>query len=157
MFKSISIFTASLALLLATACSDTVAEHYKTYNEAISAGAAKRGWLPSFVPTTANEIDLIHDLDTNHQWLHFKVNVESAASVTKNMHVISLSEIKKEEIIKPKGIEWPVEFGLDEIMFVTPRASLRFFSTCSSKDCLCIAHDSSTGDIFGWTCRVSNK
>lgn len=151
MLRIISILAALFILIMISACSDTVTEHYKTYDEAINAGAATRGWLPSFVPRTAGEIDLIHDLDTNHQWFHFRVNVESLSSISQNMKVTSLSEIKRKKIIKPKGIRWPAE--LDEIMFVTPRGSFRFFYTCSSTDCLCIAMDSSTGDVFGWPCE----
>lgn len=150
--RYIFILVAGLFLSIVSACSDTAAEHYKTYDEAIKAGAATRGWLPSFVPRTAHEIDLIHDLDTNQQWFHFRAGLDSLQSISQNMKVISLSEVKKHGIVKPRGIkEWPTE--LDEIMFATPRASFRFFSACDSANCLCIAIDSSNGDVFGWTCK----
>lgn len=152
MLRYLSILSASFVFLMISACSDIVAEHYKTYDDAVSAGAAARGWLPSFVPRTAYEIDLIHDLDINHQWIHFRAGPESIPSILQNMKVASLPELKKKKIVKPKGIkQWPTE--LDKIMFATPRASFRFFSTCSSIDCLCIAIDSSNGDVFGWTCQ----
>jgi hypothetical protein len=138
-----------------SACSDIVAEHYKTYDEAITAGAATRGWLPAFVPRTANDIDLIHDLDTNYQWLHFRAGLDSLQSISQNMKVLSLSEIKKDKIVKPKGIKkWPPE--LDAIMFATPRASFRFFKSCPATECLCIAIDLSNGDVFGWTCQLES-
>ncbi len=151
MHKYVSILAAAIACLMIIACTDLVTEHYKTYDEAIRAGAATRGWLPYFTPNTASDIDLIHDLDTNQQWFHFKVSMDFVASITKDMKVTSLSEIKKKKIIKPKGIKWPAE--LDEIMYVTPRASFHFFNSCASKACLCIAIDSSMGDVFGWTCQ----
>ena len=151
MLRLNTILAISLLCLMGFACSDKVAEHYKTYDEAISAGAATRGWLPSFVPRTALEIDLIHDLDTNQQWFHFKADMESLSLMTKDMKAISLSDVKRKKIIKPKGIKWPVE--LDDVMLVTPRATFRVFHTCPSTGCLCIAIDSSAGDVYGWPCQ----
>ncbi len=150
MLRLSAILAVSIVCLLSSACSDKVAEHYKTYDDAISAGAAARGWLPSFVPRTAREIDLIHDLDTNHQWFHFKADMASLSSMSLAMKEISLSEIKRKKIVKPKGIKWPAE--LDDFMFVTPRATFRVFNAVTSTGSLCVAIDSSAGDVFGWTC-----
>ncbi len=151
MIRLSTILATALLCLMTSACSDRVAEHYKTYDEAIKAGAATRGWLPSFIPRTALEIDLIHDLDTNQQWLHFRADMESLSMISKSMKAISLSEVKKKKFIKPKGINWPAE--LDDIMLVTPRATFRVFTACTPTGCLCIAIDSSAGDVYGWSCH----
>jgi hypothetical protein len=45
---------------------------YSTYQDAKQDGAVTRGWIPSFVPTSAFQIHEKHDLDSNAHWLKFR-------------------------------------------------------------------------------------
>ncbi|MCD4754147.1 MAG: hypothetical protein K8R40_13840 [Anaerolineaceae bacterium] len=44
---------------------------YKTYADALSAGAIDRGWIPDFIPETAKDIHLGYNIDTNDIALTF--------------------------------------------------------------------------------------
>jgi hypothetical protein len=61
----------ALVLVLASlACRDleVVTESYATLQEAVSAGAVERGWLPRGLPAGSHGIREAHDLDSNRRW-----------------------------------------------------------------------------------------
>jgi hypothetical protein len=61
----------ALVLVLASlACRDleVVTESYATLQEAVSAGAVERGWVPRGLPAGSHEIREAHDLDSNRRW-----------------------------------------------------------------------------------------
>lgn len=60
-----------VSILLLAACGDRKEERFATWEDAKRAGAIERGWVPPFVPTTARDIRLVHDLDTNAQQIAF--------------------------------------------------------------------------------------
>lgn len=66
--------TALATALILSACGDVVEEHYGSWHEAERAGAIERGWVPSFVPTTARDLRGVHDLDLNSQRLTFRLS-----------------------------------------------------------------------------------
>jgi hypothetical protein len=142
----ITIFCATLF-----GCSELVTEKYSTFEEATKAGAAARGWLPAFTPKTAVDITLVNDLDTSHQWLKFRIPASEIPEMTKDMEAISLAEARREGVNKPADIGvWPPE--LQKLMVVTSRASLHFFRSKAETRCMCIAVDSKSGELVGWTC-----
>ncbi len=47
--------------------------HFANLTEARDAGAIERGWIPSFMPASSEEIREVHDIDTNAQWMRFRV------------------------------------------------------------------------------------
>lgn len=66
----------AIALLLLGACCErmeTFENIYPDYQAAIDAGGVKRGWVPSFLPSSAKDIREKHDLDTNQVWLRFSL------------------------------------------------------------------------------------
>ena len=65
--------TITILLLLLAGCDEQIYETYPTYAEAQRAGAVERGWIPTFVPSSASNIEDSHDLDTNRQTLQFKL------------------------------------------------------------------------------------
>lgn len=132
-------------------CSDLVTEKYSTFDEATKARAVARGWLPGFTPKTAIDITLVNDLDTNHQWLKFRVPPAEIPKMTKDMEVISYTEAWREGANKPAEVgAWPPE--LQKLVVVTSRASLHFFRAKAESRCICIAVDSTSGEVVGWTC-----
>ena len=44
---------------------------YKTYEDALNAGMIDKGWIPEFIPDTAENIHLKYDIDTNELLLTF--------------------------------------------------------------------------------------
>jgi len=146
-----------LILLALTACtilgcSDLVTEKYSKFDDASKAGAVTRGWLPSFTPRTATDILLVNDLDTNHQWLKFRIPLSEVSEITRDMKTISIAEAREYGVSKPANIgSWPPE--LQKVMVATPRASYRFFRATVATRSICIAVDSATGEVFGWTCK----
>lgn len=133
-------------------CSDFVTEKYSKFDEATKAGAVARGWLPAFIPRSATDITLVNDLDTNHQWLKFRIPASEVSEMTKGMNAITIAEARESVIRKPTGIgTWPPE--LNNTMVATPRALYRFYLTTVATGPICIAVDSGTGEVFGWTCK----
>lgn len=59
-----------LTPLLLSGCTSTVmTTSYVDYAAAEADGAVERGWIPSFLPSSATRIEETHDLDTNQQCL----------------------------------------------------------------------------------------
>jgi len=67
------LLVSSCLFLSLAACSEAIEEHYANLADAERAGATERGWIPAFVPDSAQNISDIHDLDRNSQTLDFTV------------------------------------------------------------------------------------
>lgn len=85
------IATTVLSLLMA-GCAEQIDETYATYAEAQSAGAVKRGWVPTFVPSSATDIVDSHDLDTNRQTLKFNLPPSSIGEMVVGLRVVSAND-----------------------------------------------------------------
>lgn len=72
-----------LAGILSGGCRDleVVTNTHATLDEARSAGAVERGWVPKWLPAGAREIREAHDLDTNRRWGLFNFPPEEAAAL----------------------------------------------------------------------------
>jgi hypothetical protein len=62
-----------LGMLLAGCDDMLVRASYPDWKAAEQDGAFRRGWLPSWMPVSAREIEDLHDLDTNVQAMRFVV------------------------------------------------------------------------------------
>jgi hypothetical protein len=62
-----------LGMLLAGCDDMLVRASYPDWKAAEQDGAFRRGWLPSWMPVSAREIEDVHDLDTNVQAMRFVV------------------------------------------------------------------------------------
>ena len=63
-----------LLLVFATACDDLqIYVVYDDIEQATDDGAFARGWLPYWMPSSAENIHEFHDLDTNEQAISFEV------------------------------------------------------------------------------------
>lgn len=84
---------AAVASILAlSACSEQIEESYPTWGEAQRAGAIQRGWVPSFVPTSARNISDSHDLDRNTQTLRFAVPPSDVSAMVGEFSHISTDD-----------------------------------------------------------------
>ncbi len=61
----------ALAAIAASCTSDVLDASYATRAEAAASGAVNRGWIPTWVPPEAVELQEVHDLDTNESALSF--------------------------------------------------------------------------------------
>jgi hypothetical protein len=50
-------------------CRETLEKHYSSSAEAERDGAISRGWIPSWISSSATQIAEVHNLDTNSQLL----------------------------------------------------------------------------------------
>lgn len=84
---------AAIALFLSLgACREQIEESYATWSEAQSAGAVERGWIPSFVPETAQDIRDSHDLDTNAQRLEFTIPLSDVPAMIVGLRRVSADD-----------------------------------------------------------------
>jgi hypothetical protein len=57
---------------------------FATYAEAEAAGMFKAGWLPSYLPKSATNIEERHDIDTNNVWASFSYAPEDTKTIQDN-------------------------------------------------------------------------
>lgn len=61
---------------------------FATYADAKAAGMFSKGWLPSYLPRSAKNINEGHDLDTNEVWASFEFDVSDIASVESECRLV---------------------------------------------------------------------
>jgi hypothetical protein len=144
---------ALLTVLLASGggCSEVVGASYATYADAERAGAVARGWLPSFMPRSATDIREVHDLDTNAQWLRFRVPAGDT-SVATGAAPLPMIEARRSARKPPSAIgRWLPE--LRDPPLVTPRASVRAYRHLGpGPGARCIALDTRQNEAYAWSC-----
>lgn len=85
-------FATLISLFLLLGCNEQIDESYSTYSEAQRAGAVERGWIPSFVPTSARNLKDSHDLDTSRQTLRFTIPPSAAADMVSGFRASSTED-----------------------------------------------------------------
>jgi hypothetical protein len=142
---AVVIFTA-----LCASCGEVQSASYATYADAIAGGAQQRGWLPPFVPTSATDIREVHDLDSNTQWLRFRVPVGDT-SVGTGAARISISEAAS-RAPKPPGAmgDWLPE--LRNPPLITRRSGIQAYRHSGHLGARCVAIVPSDGLAYAWTC-----
>jgi hypothetical protein len=121
---------------------DLMVEQYATFQQADSAGAVRRGWLPSFVPHSATDLRDVHDYDTNQQWLRFRAPERDLQDMT-----LQLDPAPRLEAPAPRRWEgsWvPVNAALGDVRFYrTPYTALIV---------RCVALEVRASVAYAWTC-----
>lgn len=91
--------SATAVLLLSLgACSTQVEEAYPTWADAERAGAVERGWIPTFVPSSARDIRESHDLDSNRQTLRFTARSSDVRAMVEELRPVSIEN--EREVVK---------------------------------------------------------
>jgi hypothetical protein len=137
---------------LCASCGDIQSATYATYADAIAAGAQRRGWLPPFVPTTATDIREVHNLDTNQQWLRFRVPVGDT-SVGIGATRISIDEAASRGDKPPPAMDdWLPELRKPPI--VTRRSAIQAYRHLHLRQlgARCVAVAPADGLAYAWTC-----
>ncbi len=130
------------------------AERYADYAAARAAGAVRRGWIPPFVPPSATDIRQVHDLDSNAQWLRFRVCREDAQALLGAAEILNVWEVWgkvaapprdigrwPEQLTRPKLYSPPAPFGLELRKWREPGPGAR-----------CIAVDVRESWVYAWSC-----
>jgi hypothetical protein len=121
---------------------DLMVEQYATFSQADSAGAVRRGWLPSFVPQSATDLRDVHDYDTNHQWLRFRAPERDLHSMT--LHLDPAPQLKVPKPRKWEGSWVPENAAPGDVRFYrTPDTAL-------VARCVAVAVRASVA--YAWTC-----
>ena len=117
-------------------------EQYATFSEADSAGAIRRGWLPSFTPHSATDLRDVHDLDTNQQWLRFRAPDEDLRNMTRQLDPVPRLEI-------PTPRQWEGSW----VPLNAAPGQMRFYRTPDTAlVARCVAVDARASVAYSWTC-----
>ena len=96
----------SLAVAAAQCSSlDVVTASYASRSEARESGAIDRGWIPTWLPESAQDIREAHGLDSNRRWGLFNFAPAEADRIRAALHAepISLTGVRCE---MPARVEW---------------------------------------------------
>ena len=91
--------------ILATRC-ERCERNFATGKQALASEAARRGWIPNWLPARAREVQIEFDLDTNERWLSFKIEPSASLSVVENLERLSEEAIRELRIRKPHANWW---------------------------------------------------
>ena len=109
-------FSALLALsFAATGCLDTTIDtSYRTMGGAVADGAVTRGWIPPWVPSTAFDLQEVHDLDTNQSALSFSIVANTKLALPAQCEPIAADETLPERFGRSW---WPADTELKSYRF----------------------------------------
>jgi hypothetical protein len=80
--RTLLFLSASLLFMIGLAAcflSETIESTYENIDEAVTAGAVERGWVPEWLPDTAVNLHEKHDLDSNASILRFSLSLTDFA------------------------------------------------------------------------------
>ena len=75
------------------ACSETSDTTYKSYAEAVAAGAVSAGWVPNWPPEQASDILEVHNIDTNSVMLRFNYPKTVQVRLPANCSRVAMAKI----------------------------------------------------------------
>jgi hypothetical protein len=123
---------------------------YSTYAEAEREGAISRGWIPGFVPASATDIREVHNLDTNNQWLRFRLTRSVALEMTGSLQpVVDLDEVRPVSSPPRWSGPWPHERDLQEQGEIE---LYRYGLPGSGARCIAIDWSENLVTVFAWSC-----
>ena len=96
----------TLACLIFGSCSEQKSEFFNNGFEAQQSQTAKGGWIPAWFPSTAKEIYIQYDLDTNYRWFRFKLDKESKDAFIRTFQPVSWNDVKNIKVKSPRSANW---------------------------------------------------
>lgn len=96
--------TPVLFLVILTGCGDIVERYCASYDSAKASGAMKRGWIPGWLPKSAQNINEAHSIDTNESLLSFEFSSADWESIQHRCVGIAYSALREPGI---KAEWWP--------------------------------------------------
>lgn len=123
---------------------ETMAGTYATHADAMRDGAGPRGWLPAYLPATAVEIREVHNLDTNQQWLRFRVPASDARRMVVGMEPVPHPGARN---IAPRPPRWRGSW------MQTPDSVRLYRDTSPGPGARCLAVDGADpATVYAWSC-----
>jgi hypothetical protein len=152
MKRAIAIVAGLIALLLAglQAClwHETPTEVFASVQAARAARAIERGLVPAFVPASATQIKVAHALDTGHIWLTFVAPEPELRVMASSLTASGWSGVITDSTRAPWWFRpWPR--SLQPPLFVTPPASLGYFTVPGSRLCAIVAWGEGRAYVWG--------
>jgi hypothetical protein len=135
------------------ACGDEVIyRRYATQAAAVAAGEQERGWLPEWVPSTASDLHLESDLDSNEWWLRFHLPVFARDSLQSELESIDVAHVR---VSKPWQRGWWFEGLIQKEPANDGALNADFFRRCCDalKRTIVLAFDRTTPTVYVWTQR----
>ena len=77
---------------------------YETYSGAVQDRAIERGWIPAYIPATAQDIVEVHNIDTNRQWIRFTVPESNAREMVLTLRPVDAPESARKA--RCLAVEW---------------------------------------------------
>jgi len=106
MTKRTNLISLCIIVLLLSACSERFTAYYPKYEDALKAGAIKRGWIPEIIPKTATDIHEQHDIDTNEVWIRFDLPSADKNRLMAGMRKLTDREILNLRVGHPSRADW---------------------------------------------------
>lgn len=139
-----------VSLLLYT---EDVVNTYATYEEADRDGANRRGWMPAYVPRRAHEIREVHNLDSNRQWLRFRLPEADARAMVRRMQPLSDAEARS-SAQKPPRWRGPWIPTLERPALLSRRGDLSLLHDAApglGARCVAVEWDE-PATVYAWSC-----
>lgn len=120
---------------------------FRTYAEAASAGlTGPNGWLPEVVPTSAREIRLAYNLDSNQRWARFEFSGTDSAQMIEGLRPIPLRNAP------PHRPHWRVRWWPGDLA-AEEAAGFSFFGPASKPQYpVCLAVSWVRRLAYAWSC-----
>ena len=128
-------------LLALTSCGDIVERYYPGYDSANASGAVERGWIPGWLPKSAQNINEAHSIDTNESLLSFEFQTAEWESIPHQCMGIAHSALREPGI---QAEWWPRVLR----QRASPTTQLGYFS-CENGSAF-MAVNYAEGHVYYW-------
>lgn len=134
-------------------CNDElVYRHYSNHAAAVAAGEVQRGWLPEWIPSTASDLHLQNDLDSNEWWLRFQLPVATRDSLKTHLEAADAASV---HVSRPWRATWWFEGLIQKEPANDAALNAQLFRRCcdAQRRSLVLAFDRNTPTVYIWTDR----
>jgi hypothetical protein len=143
--------------LLCCAAGEQPFRRYENRAEAVGAGEAERGWLPTWVPAESRSIQLQGDLDTNRVWLRFRLDPPARAVLRAEFRELSEDEIEAIVWKRPRNSSawWPTNL-IQQAPADDSALYADLFAASGSglhSEPFVVAFEKGSDEVYAWTDR----
>jgi hypothetical protein len=145
--------TAFLACVTLFGCADEVVHRqYPTYAGAVAAGELARGWLPEWIPSSASDLHLQSDLDSNEWWLRFQLPGAARDSLKSRLEAVDAASVR---VSKPSRAAWWFDGLIQNEPANDAALNAQIFRRCCDglQRNIVLAFDRNTPAVYVWTER----
>jgi hypothetical protein len=138
------------AILALSACGEPPYRHYATAAEAIAAGERDGGWLPGWLPSSAQDVHLQSDVDNDRWWLRAKLSKPAADSLRAVLSPVAVESVR---VLYPRGRGWWFEGLIEQEPWSDAGLHAELFRGTGAPvpRTTIVAFDRMSPDIYAWT------